>query len=72
LAGLLSGYIYSGSAIGKPGFRKSGHYSETNVDGSRNRSVQVDLAPLLLRQINTNNVRVPHPRHVFVFVARMG
>jgi len=24
---------------------------------------------LLLRQINTNNVRVPHSRHVFVFVA---
>jgi hypothetical protein len=27
---------------------------------------------LLLRQINTNNVRVPHPRHVFVFVTRTG
>jgi hypothetical protein len=25
--------------------------------------------PLLLRQINTSNVRVPHSRHVFVFVA---
>jgi hypothetical protein len=27
---------------------------------------------LVLQQININNVRVPHPRHVFVFVARMG
>src|ERR1035437_8505627 len=28
--------------------------------------------PLLLRQINTNTLWVPHPRHVFVFVARVG
>src|ERR1019366_442108 len=34
-------------------------------------NVSTDL-PLLLREINTNNLWVPHPRHVFVFVARVG
>jgi hypothetical protein len=39
----------------------------------RLREIQTKPYPgLLLRQINTNNLWVPHPRHVFVFVARVG